>query len=321
MKKLLSILLYLISSTAGCFAAPDLEYYFEPIFTPISEEEKTYEFSGIYITAIPGDGIGWCNDHGQILPDYKLTIPAHMGEDRVIRMAPDALKKQSKMKYFGCQTLMQIPEGAFADCSSLERMVVTYFEEYVMQILDGKLYYHSPDGDVLIWAGCNTTHLTAGDNMTRIGKSALATCTQLQSAIIPSSVTSIGENAFSSNELTEVVCLALTPPAADVSSFATYDATLYVPDGSLELYRTTEPWSRFASFGSSAGIHNPTYSSDFEITSTEGTITISAPDGTPVSIFGIDGRCRYSGTPGEISLEKGVYLIRVGTVCKKIIHS
>ena len=118
------------------------------------------------------------------------------------------------------------------------------------------------------------TSVTIGNSVTSIGSDAFSFCRSLTSVTIPNSVTSIGDNAFNSctglttvtignsvtsigyrvfegcSGLTNVWCYAESVPntlsyAFNNSSISS--ATLHVPAGSVESYRTTTPWSGFGS--------------------------------------------------------------------------
>ena len=121
--------------------------------------------------------------------------------------------------------------------------------------------------------GCSgLTSITIPNSVTSIGSSAFQSCKSLTSVIIPKSVTSIGyqafygcsltsitigsgvtsigQGAFYFNNLTDVYCYAENVPSTDRDEFFSYSfpissATLHVPAGSIEAYRTTAPWSRF----------------------------------------------------------------------------
>ena len=97
--------------------------------------------------------------------------------------------------------------------------------------------------------GCTgITSITIPSSVTSIGSNAFSGCTGITSITIPSSVTSIGSWAFNScPDLTDVYCYAKNvPETGNRYVFNSYwSATLHVPAGSLEAYRTTAPWSDF----------------------------------------------------------------------------
>ena len=74
--------------------------------------------------------------------------------------------------------------------------------------------------------------------------------TSLSSIVIPSSVTSIGNNVFYEDTyLTEVIVNATVPPTLGNNVFD-YNASgrlIKVPAGSVEVYKTASGWSVYAS--------------------------------------------------------------------------
>ena len=65
------------------------------------------------------------------------------------------------------------------------------------------------------------------------------------SFVVPSTVTNIGGAAFFNSTLKNFVCLAVVPPTAS-NMFITCES-LYVPDESVEAYKTASNWSTYAS--------------------------------------------------------------------------
>ena len=127
-------------------------------------------------------------------------------------------------------------------------------------------------GDAAFW-GCNgLTSVTIPNSVTSIGQSAFSDCIALTSVTIPNSVMSIGQSAFyhcsrltsvtigsgirnigksafaDCNILEYVYCYAETVPSTKVDAFdGSYigNATLYVPEVSVNAYSLAEPWKSF----------------------------------------------------------------------------
>ncbi len=95
---------------------------------------------------------------------------------------------------------------------------------------------------------CNSlTSVTIPNSVTSIGEYAFYQCSSLTSVTIPNSVTSIGEYAFyQCSSLTSVTMQSETPPALGNNVFG-YGVSIYVPCGSLDVYRSADGWSNYAS--------------------------------------------------------------------------
>ena len=104
----------------------------------------------------------------------------------------------------------------------------------------------------ILLLGCKNTIIP--NSVTTIGEDAFFGCTSLTSITIPSSVTKIGSFAFyGCSRLTSVTSLSDNPFTLDTSAFFNNSsdidiynqATLYVPFGKANTYRSTEGWNRF----------------------------------------------------------------------------
>ena len=100
--------------------------------------------------------------------------------------------------------------------------------------------------------GCSgLTSITIPYSVTTIGYGAFYQCSGLTSVTIGSGVTSIEEVAFGEcSSMTDVYCYAEKVPETIISPYyptfsSIASATLHVPAGSVEAYKTTAPWSGF----------------------------------------------------------------------------
>ena len=174
---------------------------------------------------------------------------------------------------------------------------------------------------------CDALHSVSMPEVTEIGNWAFRYCSFLRSIDIPASVTTIGEGAFSyCDGLTWVYCHWEQPlecsPGFEKTVLA--NATLYVPDGCVDAYRTVKPWSEFANIeeGGYSGIANAT-APEVVIKVIDGAIVIEGSDSTAsapvVEVYSAGGACVYRGTDSSIGgLGHGIYVVKVGGTVQKV---
>ena len=166
--------------------------------------------------------------------------------------------------FYGCRSLttLNIPSSvvtigvyAFRSCSGLTSILIG----------DGV----KTIGNYAFLDCSKASNITIGNSVQTIGENAFYTCVSWTNIVIPNSVVNIGANAFGLCQgakeitigmgvkfigerafadcdfITKVSSLASVPPTAYDNTFTTYDATLYVPQNSLNSYRTSTCWKNF----------------------------------------------------------------------------
>ena len=92
--------------------------------------------------------------------------------------------------------------------------------------------------------------LFRSDSITTIGLATFTNCSKLQHIEIPKAVISLGANAFlGCSSLESIVAKAKMPPVCDASfdNVNYQNAVLFVPEQSLQAYKSDPEWKRFKS--------------------------------------------------------------------------
>ena len=139
--------------------------------------------------------------------------------------------------FFGCSSLssVTIPNSvttidvaAFGECRNLTSV-----------ILGNQL---TTIGNEAFKQCSSLTSITIPNSVTSIGSWAFYNCSRLLSVTIPNCVTTIGENAFNGcNGLKMITSEILTP--FDVNAAWPSNATLVVPKGSIDAYKSVSGWN------------------------------------------------------------------------------
>ena len=139
-------------------------------------------------------------------------------------------------------SVTSIGEYAFRECSSLTSVTIP---NNVTSIGNGAFF------------NSGLTSVTIPNSVSGIGEMAYSGCNALTSVTIGSGVTEISSQAFANCvELTDVNCLSESVPSASSNAFdGSYPdyINLHVPEASVNLYRTTAPWSQFGTIESLSG--------------------------------------------------------------------
>lgn len=161
--------------------------------------------------------------------------------------------------------------------------------------------------DSVISIGTNTfsrcdglTNIEIPNSVTKIESSAFSMCKGLINIYLGENLREINDKAFDGcGALKKVVCRSKEPPKGrDVFYYSTYEeATLYVPENSLDLYLNSYPWSRFLNIETIEG------SGVEEI--------FAADENTLYDVFNMNGVCVKRGATFEDikDLTPGIYII------------
>ena len=198
---------------------------------------------------------------------------------------------------------------------------VTNIGEYAFCGRSGLYSVNIPNSVTYISVGSfaccrNLTSVTLPNSIISIGMRAFSGCFGLNSVIIPDSVTSIDDDAFSvCTSLTSIQCDALTPPSLGNNVFYNVDkmaCTLIVPEESLGAYQVADQWKDFLNV---SGVE--------EIAIEDSNISVESGmiinrNNVIIEVYNLSGAKVYTGSDAEVSLNGGMYIVKVGDKVVKI---
>ena len=320
------------------------------------------DLTSVHITDIAA----WCKIIFRDYDSNPLSYAHHIfmnGEEIKDLVIPNSVTGIWGPAFQGCtsltsvtipNTVTNIGDYAFLGCTGLTSVHITdiavwckiMFHNYY----SNPLYYAHhlflngeeikdlviPNSVTGIWGpafqGCTSlTSVTIPNTVTNIGNSAFKDCTGLTSITIPNSVTRIEIDAFSGcTGLTSVIPKMENPCYIDVYCFpgdVFRNATLYVPKGTVDKYKSKNYWNKFVYIEESDPTDIIQVSSDGLLISTQnGTITVRGEqNGLPLTVYSADGKLLGSATTkdGQVSistnLQRGeIAIVKVGSKSVKI---
>ena len=156
------------------------------------------------------------------------------------------------------ESVTTIGDGAFEHCQNLPSIDlpdgVTTIGDHAFDGCTAITSLTIPNGVTSIgkfafW-GSALTSIIIPDNVTCIKEYTFYSCIDLKSVTIGKGVKEINKGSFEvCIGLIDVYCLTDDVPVTDNSAFGNDISyrTLHVPEGSIENYKNTEPWSKFGS--------------------------------------------------------------------------
>ena len=226
-----------------------------------------------------------------------------------------------------------IGEYAFYECSSLTSISmpsVTTIGYGAFEYCSALTSLSMPSVTTIgnnVFSFCHALTSLSMPSVTTIGRVAFYYCSALTSVDIPASVSMIGNDAFYlCNALTSVYCHWEDPLECDprFENTVLETATLYVPTGTIDAYRSVSPWSGFVNIVERdySGIADATAPEvvikviDGAIVVEGGDMAVSAP---VVEVYSAGGQCVYRGTDSSIGgLGHGIYVVKVGDTVQKV---
>ena len=166
-------------------------------------------------------------------------------------------------------SITSIGYRAFASCNGLTSMVIpnsiTKISNDVFYKCTGLLSVTIPNsvtsiGASAFWGCSSLSSVTIPNSVTSIGNYAFGSCNSLISVSIPVSVKNIDYEAFSNcKNIRDVYSYPTRVPDTNSDIFrgvSTENATLHIPEVSIDSYKDKEPWCKF---GKLEAIISPTY--------------------------------------------------------------
>ena len=184
--------------------------------------------------------------------EYISDFPA------LITLGQEAFRSCSSLKNYPIMPSLTTWSGimTFSDCTSISGSITVYSNGVTAL----------PDRT---FSGCQSIdHITFNEGFTTLGNHIIRNASNgaygsahstyaLKTITLPSTLTSIGTNAFQDcYSVTDIYCYATTPPACVENTFTNLGANiansekfLHVPASAVEEYKKTDPWKKLINVG------------------------------------------------------------------------
>lgn len=283
----------------------------------VMNDNELFNYCGSWVHTWPNEAL-----YHWKLGDYSgdIIVPEKVVHDDI----EYTVTKISFAAFAGCPeltsvtlppTIREIRPGAFMQCENMKELP------------------KMPDGtNILMETFYNCSSLKVADlrNCAKVGELAFESCKNLETIILPEDVPHCTFDIFSGCEaLKSIYVLNKIPCPMEVVYYADIpflsQVTLYVPEGSEELYRNADGWCQFKNIkaGTYAGTVTAEIIAGPAVRVKGGRIIVGTADGatTPVEVYNTAGQkirgFNANGT-AEIALPSGLYIVRAGTSVVKV---
>lgn len=215
-------------------------------------------------------------------------------------------------------SIQTIKGGAFEGCSKLASVILPNSLNSI---------------GISAFMDCSSlSNIIFGENISTIDNSAFKNCSSLKTIILPQNIISIDDFAFEDIDLEIIISKMQIPSFLASNAFSSntfYNATLYIPEGTKELYKAAGNWKKFVFIEEGlpeepSAIENIYSKLPLTIKEGLGLIRIdNAEIGSLIQVFAIDGTklmtIPVTKEQIDISLPRNsIYIVKVANITKKI---
>lgn len=237
------------------------------------------------------------------------------------------------------ESLIEIHDQAFVNdmnayghatrtCKKMKEFIVSEKNKKFAAV-NGVLF-NKEKTELLFYPNAKSKTYAIPEGVVSIRQRAFSVCDNLFNLEIPESVNSIGRGVFENcNHLMSIYCYNPVPPTAESSTASSIfygvdlDACiLYVPEGSYSSYWLAPAWGRLKNiveFDPTTAIRD-VQNKKYTIQVIEGGLSVwNLPEDVKVAVYSVNGTLVYSGDGGVISLNSGIYIVRIGSEVTKVV--
>ena len=166
-------------------------------------------------------------------------------------------------------------------------------------------------GECAFFSCYKLTSVTIPSSVTSIGLGAFQSCWVLTSVTIPKNVTNIGDYAFEGTAISTVISLIENPFDISENVFSKntkMNATLYVPKGTVNRYKSTPGWKEFLYIEEYTDTNTQNESSDTNLNTFDG-IIYTVKNDSGLEVIGLEAGNTRADIPSNVTVEGKTYQV------------